>query len=268
MAEAQLHQLNDYRPKVVADINKGFDRIAHTLTDAIAGSELSGRELRICLAIITKTFRFHKKTDWICNQQLSDITGIAKNHVSSVKKSLLDKKIIVKNGREIGINTTISEWFQIEEKSQSGTKQSQNGTAESQSGTKQSQNGGPQKKNTITKETTTKKICSEHECSDLKPDKENPPKVETKSPEFIKLPLNKKNHYYSVTEDEVIEKINLYPAVNVRQEYKQMLDWLNSNPQRRKTASGIKAFITRWLGKRQNNPVRTADQNDYWGDVR
>ena len=44
----------------------------------------------------------------------------------------------------------------------------------------------------------------------------------------------------------------LYPAVDVEQELRNMIGWLDSYPNKRKTASGIKGFITRWLSKEQN----------------
>ena len=69
--------------------------------------------------------------------------------------------------------------------------------------------------------------------------------------EFIKLPLNDKS-FYSVPLSDVEHFKELYPAVNVEQELRSMLGWLEANPRRRKTRSGIKAFITKWLSKTQN----------------
>ncbi len=68
---------------------------------------------------------------------------------------------------------------------------------------------------------------------------------------FIELLLNDKTKF-KVTESFVTEKAELYPSVDIRQEFRNMKDWLDSNPTRRKTRSGIKRFITLWLSKRQN----------------
>lgn len=45
----------------------------------------------------------------------------------------------------------------------------------------------------------------------------------------------------------------LYPGVDVMQQLRNMRGWLDSNPQRRKTKTGIKKFITGWLAKEQNH---------------
>lgn len=69
----------------------------------------------------------------------------------------------------------------------------------------------------------------------------------------IVLPLNHGEH--TVTEDDVREYMQLYPAVDVMQELRNMRGWLISNPGRRKTSKGIRTFITTWLSKRQDKPT-------------
>ncbi len=44
----------------------------------------------------------------------------------------------------------------------------------------------------------------------------------------------------------------LYPAVDVRQELRNMKGWCISNPSRRKTKRGVRRFINTWLTKTQN----------------
>ena len=68
---------------------------------------------------------------------------------------------------------------------------------------------------------------------------------------FIQLPLNNKT-FYSVEKADVEHYKELYPAVDIEQELRSMLGWLEANPRKRKTRSGIKAFITKWLSKAQN----------------
>lgn len=43
-----------------------------------------------------------------------------------------------------------------------------------------------------------------------------------------------------------------YPAVNLDQELAEMAVWCDSNPSRRKTHRGVKAFVTKWLGRAQD----------------
>lgn len=69
--------------------------------------------------------------------------------------------------------------------------------------------------------------------------------------QFIQLPLNT-GDLYPIYENEVSEWKNIYPNVDVEQQLRNMLGWLNANPTRRKTKSGIKRFINGWLSKEQD----------------
>ena len=75
-------------------------------------------------------------------------------------------------------------------------------------------------------------------------------------PVVIALPCLK-GYNHPIYEDDIKHYQELYPAVNVHQELKIMLGWLESNPNNRKTKNGIKAFITRWLSKKQDKAPRT-----------
>lgn len=68
---------------------------------------------------------------------------------------------------------------------------------------------------------------------------------------FITLPLNDKSNY-SVSKSDVQHYKILYPAVDVEQQLRSMLGWLEANPSRRKARTGIKGFITKWLNKVQD----------------
>ena len=70
-------------------------------------------------------------------------------------------------------------------------------------------------------------------------------------PPAVLLPLNDGSEY-PVTAEAVAEWAKLYPAVDVMQELRSMRGWLASNPQRRKTKSGIQRFVNGWLAKEQN----------------
>lgn len=70
-------------------------------------------------------------------------------------------------------------------------------------------------------------------------------------PPVIALPLNTGDEY-PVTQEEVEEWRELYPAVDVMQCLRNMKGWLMSNPAKRKTARGITRFITTWLQKEQD----------------
>ena len=70
---------------------------------------------------------------------------------------------------------------------------------------------------------------------------------------LIGLPLNDGSEH-EVTEEDLAEYAQLYPAVDVMQQLRNMRGWLMANPSRRKTKRGIKAFIASWLAKEQDHP--------------
>lgn len=67
----------------------------------------------------------------------------------------------------------------------------------------------------------------------------------------MELPLNDAT-VYGVEQDKVREWAELYPCVDVLQELRNMKGWLDANPKKRKTRSGILRFINGWLAKEQD----------------
>jgi hypothetical protein len=74
----------------------------------------------------------------------------------------------------------------------------------------------------------------------------------------ILFPLNDHTDY-GVMAEEVLEWCGLYPAIDVRQQLRNMRGWLLSHPQNRKTRNGIPRFVTAWLAKEQNSAGRTSN---------
>lgn len=70
-------------------------------------------------------------------------------------------------------------------------------------------------------------------------------------PAVFNLWLNN-DSYYGVTQTEIDEYQKLYPIVDVPQEFRNMIGWINANPAKRKTPRGIKRFINGWLADKQN----------------
>lgn len=69
---------------------------------------------------------------------------------------------------------------------------------------------------------------------------------------MISLPLVDDTEY-GVTQAEIDKYASLYPAVNILQELRAMVGWLDANPKRRKTRAGIKRFINNWLSNEQDS---------------
>ena len=96
---------------VVADLEDGYTRIANAIVDALCKTKLSDQEHRVLFSIVRKTYGYNKPIDWICLEQLSDMTGIKKPNISKTIKSLLARHIIHKDGTKLGVNKVISEWM-------------------------------------------------------------------------------------------------------------------------------------------------------------
>ena len=55
------------------------------------------------------------------------------------------------------------------------------------------------------------------------------------------------------TEERYREYCRLYPAVDVKQEFRSMRGWCLDNPKKRKTRSGVSRFVNSWLSRTQNS---------------
>lgn len=80
------------------------------------------------------------------------------------------------------------------------------------------------------------------------------------APPVICLPLNDGTEY-PVSVEQCHEWAGLYPAVDVIQQLRAMRGWLDANPNRKKTAGGIKRFVVNWLAKEQNRAGNTAQKS-------
>lgn len=76
---------------------------------------------------------------------------------------------------------------------------------------------------------------------------------DSKQNTFISLPLITGSGNYDVTFDYLNSLRELFPALDVEQEFRSMAAWLDSHPRNRKTPRGIKRFITGWLERSQNS---------------
>ena len=68
---------------------------------------------------------------------------------------------------------------------------------------------------------------------------------------FLTLPLNDGTEY-PIYPNQVSEWEALYPAVDVKQQLRNMKGWCLGNPKRKKTKSGVLRFVANWLATEQN----------------
>lgn len=63
---------------------------------------------------------------------------------------------------------------------------------------------------------------------------------------------------YGISQAEIDEWSEAYPAVDVLQQLREMRAWCNANPKNKKTKKGVARFITGWLSKEQNRAPRVS----------
>ena len=80
---------------------------------------------------------------------------------------------------------------------------------------------------------------------------------EHRSAPVLMLPLTG-NQEYPVYQEDIDSWKDTYPNVDILQELKEMREWCNANPQKRKTSRGIRTFIINWLAKEQDKGSNTA----------
>ncbi|QZN96363.1 replication protein [Symbiopectobacterium purcellii] len=105
-----VHSSQEVTEHRVAQLEDGFLRLANDLLDATMCSGLPETELCIVMAVWRKTYGYSKKLDWISNEQLEVMIGKHFTHCSTAKNNLVRRKVLLQEGRKIGMNTNISEW--------------------------------------------------------------------------------------------------------------------------------------------------------------
>lgn len=92
--------------------------------------------------------------------------------------------------------------------------------------------------------------CTEQSCESSAPEPD-PTEEEQENLPVITLPLNDKTEF-PVFEADTDKWSDLYPAVDVMQELRNMRGWLDANPTKRKTKAGVRRFVNGWLAKEQD----------------
>lgn len=107
-----------------------------------------------------------------------------------------------------------------------------------------SENNSDYSKNNDTKEKKVKESKEKKNISKISSELNSEPPI-------FELILNDKT-LFPVFKTDIDSWTELYPAVDVMQEIRKMIGWLDSNPQKRKTKSGIRRFINSWLARTQD----------------
>lgn len=96
-------------------LKKGYIPIANELAEAFMRNQIHGREWRIMWAILRKTWAWkkggrRKDFDWVSYGQLEQMTGIDRRHCFQIVQDLLDRNLLTKKGKTLGINQDYEKW--------------------------------------------------------------------------------------------------------------------------------------------------------------
>lgn len=89
----------------------GHTRIANELLDNLVRMHLSPYQWQVVFFIIRKTYGYQKRMDYITNSQIVKGTGIYKTHVSRTIRALLNRRILIKVGKLIGLQKDYELWL-------------------------------------------------------------------------------------------------------------------------------------------------------------
>lgn len=92
-------------------LENGHIRIANEILDVMMLCKIAPYERAVLDAIIRQTYGWGKKSDWISNSQLSDLTGIPRPHITRTVKMLISKKMVEKDGRHLSFQKDWEVWI-------------------------------------------------------------------------------------------------------------------------------------------------------------
>ena len=94
-------------------IENGFTRIANEILDHLALPGINGSEYRIAIFVLRKTYGFSKKKDKISLTQFQKGTLMERKHAVKTLKSLVDKRILLKEESVYKFNKNWEEWVVV-----------------------------------------------------------------------------------------------------------------------------------------------------------
>ena len=97
-------------------VDDGFTAIPNELLFAMGQFGFTQRQYAVLIAVIQKTLSWHKEMDWISNEQIAELAGLCNfKKASETKNELIQMKVLVKNGNQIGLNLCVSEWTPLKQ---------------------------------------------------------------------------------------------------------------------------------------------------------
>jgi phage replication O-like protein O len=92
-------------------LENGYTKIANELLEKLSLPGINGSEFRILLLIIRKTYGFNKKKDRISLSQFQKFTSMNNAQAIRTIKSLVSKRILIKENNIYKLNKNWEEWL-------------------------------------------------------------------------------------------------------------------------------------------------------------
>lgn len=88
----------------------GFTSIANELLEKLCQFSLPGRELRVLLFVIRKTYGYRQKSDWISLSQFAEGTKIDISNICKILKKLVAKNLLIKAKNSYSLQKDWEQW--------------------------------------------------------------------------------------------------------------------------------------------------------------
>ena len=88
----------------------GYTVISNELLEAFYQCKLQEYERVIILCIWRKTYGWNKKRDWVAYSQIEKETGMVKQSIAKIIKNLVNKKLLIKDKKSLGVNKNYEDW--------------------------------------------------------------------------------------------------------------------------------------------------------------
>lgn len=224
----------------------GHIDIANEIAEQLMKTNFSAYQWRVLWAIWRKTYGWHKKKERISVKELVKMTELKHAHVSRALKELELRKVIIrtplgtKRGATIGFQKDFEQWKFVPHgvyrkrfvpngvhvRTQRGTEFVPNGVQINPANLHENRGLPPPKEK---KETIQKKRSSTYQA--------------------IQFSFGDRK-FQGITEIDIKQWSEAYPAVDVEIEIKQAAEWLLANPAKRKI--NYRRFLVNWFKRSQD----------------
>jgi phage replication O-like protein O len=230
-------------------LEDGYTRLANELFDAILAFPFSGRQLKVVMTIIRKTYGYNKKRDDMSASQIANVCGMARPHVVKTLGELAGMNVIVKQSGKFGslieINKKYMSWGSTELVSPS-TELVSRGTESVHV---------PKQYSPSTESVQVASTESVHTKDNLPKDNQQ----KTLAPSE-RISLDADGVWINIPDALMANWEQAYPALSLEAELSKAAAWIIANPKNKK--SNYARFLTNWLTRAQDSaPRRSTNAN-------